>query len=214
MAKKGGYKPRFLEPPDPDVIDPNQHSPAEVESIVNGIEKGETARHRALSKLTTDGDLLDVWERRMLNPNEANSTLVQIKTKGMRLRWINLSLRGRYQRAKNQGWVPVEKDELVDERQIYGVSYTTRGEVCRGERQQEMLMKMPEAVFKKIQQRKSELNKAAYKNIKENLASAGSAHFSDKYNSTAGQMAADAAGRFVGEVRFGSERAESSELLE
>ena len=212
MAKRT-YKPKFTEPDEPVV--PDGQASSDDPGVGAGRPKiGQSKQNRQLSSYTTDGDLIDIWERRILNPNEQNSTLIQITTPGMRLRWVNMALRGRYQRARNQGWVPVQKEELVDDRQIYGVSYSTKGEVHRGERQQEMLMKMPEAVFRKIQQRKKELSRKSYEKIKESLASAGSAHFGDKYNSTAGQMAADAAGRFVGSVQFGTEQASSDELME
>src|SRR5262245_44273479 len=100
-----------------------------------------------LQKLSTDGDLVDIWERRLLNPNHTESLPIRIKTPGMKLRWINLRNGNRFQRARfEQGWVPVHKDELVNEREIYGVSYTADGSVCRGEKQGEMLMKIPTAV--------------------------------------------------------------------
>lgn len=213
MASKNTYKPKFMEPDEPEVA-PDRESPEEPSIGPGRLKNGETKERRKLSAITTDGDLIDIWERRMLNPNERVSVKIQIRTPGMKLRWINLNQRGRYQRAKGQGWVPVQKDELVDERQIEAVAYTTRGEVCRGEKCAEMLMKMPEAVFKKIQERKKELSRKSYEKIKESLSSAGAAHFNDKYNSTAGQMAADAAGRFVGSVQFGTEQASTSELLE
>lgn len=212
MASKT-YKPRFLQPDEPEVPE-GRESPEDPGVGQGRYKDGETREQRQLASYTSDGGLIDIWERRILNPFEKNSALIQITTPGMKLRWVNLSLRGRYQRSRDQGWVPVEKGELVDERQIFNVSYTTRGEVCRGERQQEMLMKMPEAVFRKIQARKRELSRKSYETIKESLVSAGSSHFGDKYSARDGQMAADAAGRFIGNVAFGTERASSDELLE
>lgn len=212
MAKRV-YQPKFTEPDEP-VVPEGQESPDDPGIGAGRYKAGETKQERQLASYTSDGNLIDIWERRMLNPFERNSTQIQIKTPGMKLRWVNLGMTGRYQRARDQGWTPVEKSELVDERQIAAVSYTTSGEVCRGERQAEMLMKIPKAVFDKIQRRKNELVKRSYQNLKERLASAGSQHFSDKYNSTAGQMAADAAGSFKGSVTFGTEQATSDELLE
>lgn len=196
-----------------------KHSESEPEPAAEQPEikaKPGTKRQRAeLQKLTSDGDLVDIWERRILNPDVRESIPIRITTPGMRLRWINLSNRGRFQRARyEQGWVPVHKNELVDEREISGVSFTTEGYVCRGEKQGEMLMKIPQAVYKQIQKRRADLNTASYKKLKEQMGSAGSAHFKDKYGGSAGDQAAEAASRFVGSVKFGNERVSSDELLD
>lgn len=168
-----------------------------------------------LSKLTTDGDLVDIWERRLLNPDHQESLPIRIKTPGMKLRWINLSHRGRFQRARyEQGWVPVHRNELTEEREISGVSYTSEGYVCRGERQGEMLMKIPQVVWNKIQKRRSELTNLSYKKLREQMGSAGYAHFKDKYGGSAGDIAAEAAGSFVGQVKFGVEKERSDEMFE
>lgn len=178
--------------------------------------KGIPSRQRKnLSTYTTDGDLVDIWERRILNPDAHESVPIRIRTPGMRIRWINLSNRGRFQRARyEQGWVPVHKSELLDEREIGGMTVTSEGYVCRGEKQGEMLMKIPQAVFRKIQERRAELNKASYKKLRESMGSAGSKHFGDKYDSQAGDQAAEAASKFVGSVKFGNEKVSTDELFE
>ncbi len=177
-----------------------------------GVSKNTRA---SLQKLSTDGDLVDIWERRLLNPNHQESQVVRIKTPGMRLRWINLSNRGRFQRARyEQGWVPVTQTELVDEREIYGVSYTTEGYVCRGEKQGEMLMKIPQAVYRKIMERRSQLNDRSYKNLKDNIAQAGHAHMKERHGGDAGDIASDAVSNFTGSVKFGTERVSTDELFE
>jgi hypothetical protein len=210
MAKQKHYKPAFLDKPEEE--QPTE-SP-EPAPLVGRKKKGMSAVRSDLSKITENDEVLDIWERRMLNPQQQSAPMVRIKTPGMTLRWINLNNRGRYQRARyEQGWLPVEQAELIDEKEIYGVSYTTEGFVCRGEKQQEMLMKMPTAVFRKIQERRAELNTKSYKNLKENLVSAGSRHFGDKYNAQAGQQAADAAAGFTGNISFGTERATSDEFV-
>jgi hypothetical protein len=164
----------------------------------------------SLQTFSTDGDLLDIWERRILNPNYQEHNPIRIKTVGMKLRWINLSNHGRFQRARyEQGWIPVVQSELMDEREIFGVSFTSEGYVCRGEKQGEMLMKIPIAVYRKIQERRSELSAASYKKLKENMGSAGYSHFKDKYGGSAGDQAAEAAVGFVGSVKFGQERISS-----
>lgn len=167
-----------------------------------------------LQKFSTDGDLVDVWERRILNPNHQESTAIRIKTPGMRLRWINLTNRGRFQRARyEQGWVPVHKNELTDEREIWGVTYTAEGYVCRGEKQGEMLMKIPQAVYKQIQKRRAELNQQSYKKLRDNISGAGYQHFKDRDGGDAADVAVEAASKFVGNVKFGTEKASSDELF-
>lgn len=211
------YVPKHIPPVEETVVEAKGDSDTEVppvEDVPPPVIKAARGK-KGLNALTTNGDLVDIWERRLLNPNGSSNPTIIIKTPGMRLRWINLSNRGRYQRARyEQGWVPVERGELNDEREIYGVSFTTEDYVCRGEKQQEMLMKMPEAVFKKIQQRRAAINKKSYENLRQNMASAGSTHFSDKYGSAAGDQAADVMGKFRGDIKFGTERVTSDELLD
>lgn len=163
-----------------------------------------------LKTFTADGDLIDIWQRRMLNPTQREEKPIRLKIPGMHLRWINLANNGRYQRARYaEGYVPVRKVELVDEREIFGSSYTAEGFVCRGEKQSEMLMRIPEAVYRQIQSRKYDAIEKSNRQIKENMKSAGAAHFSDKYNTNDGEQVADTMDRFKGDIRFGNERVEA-----
>ncbi|MCR4339555.1 MAG: hypothetical protein NUW01_06675 [Gemmatimonadaceae bacterium] len=192
------YKKRYGEDPSAETV---VQTPEEAPVITKADKK--VAKEQVAE---ASGDLVDIWERRMLNPMGQTTQPIRIKTPGMRLRWINLASRGRYQRARyEQGWVPVEKRELVDEREIYGVSYTNESFVCRGEKQQEMLMKIPVAVFKKIQSARTAANKRSYQHIKDSIAQSGATHFADKYDSEAGARAADAVGQFKGSIAFGTE---------
>ncbi len=160
----------------------------------------------------TDGDLVDIWERRLLNPQGTAAPKIRITRPGMHLRWVNLNTTGRYQRARyDQGYVPVTKNLLVDEREVYGVGYTKEEYVVRGERQREMLMMIPEAIYRQIQTRKGEMTKKTNQVIKEQLRQAGATHASDKYGGSAGDQAADAIGTFKGNIQFGTERVSSDE---
>lgn len=198
------YVPKHTEVDEEDVV---------IEAKPKAKAKPKNQR-QALQEFSTDGNLVDIWERRILNPNHHESIPIRIKTPGMKLRWINLSNKGRFQRARyEQGWVPVTKDELIDEREIFGVSYTNEQCVCRGEKQSEMLMKMPIAVYNKIQQRRAQLNTASYKKLRDNMGSAGYKHFKDKYGGSAGDQAEEAAANFVGSIKFGTERVSSDELF-
>lgn len=177
--------------------------------------KGQRIRKGNLQQYSTDGDLVDIWERRILNPDHRESVPIRIKTVGMRIRWINLSNRGRFQRARyEQGWVPVHRSELMDEREIYGATYTSEGYVCRGEKQGEMLMKIPQAVYRKIQERRTELNVASYKKLRQQMGAAGAQMIKERHGSVAGEQAEEAASQFVGSVKFGNERVTSDELFE
>lgn len=210
--KKGRpYRPKYAQP-----LGIGDLTTPATTVLTDGVKRAQSPRipkTPVFSKLTTDGDLVDIWERRILNPDSSPQEKIRIKTPGMHLRWINLSNRGRYQRARyEQGWIPVQKAELIDEKEIYGASFTSEGYTCRGEKQSEMLMKMPEAVFRKIQERRTELNKRSYEKLKDNMAQAGANYIGDKYNASEGSKAGDLASKFVGDVKFGTERVDGSEL--
>lgn len=179
------------------------------------VEARSAAKREELSKLTTEGDLVDIWESRINDPNHHESVPIRIKTPGMKVRWINLANRGRYYRARyEQGWVPVHRSELFDEREVFGVTYTSESYVCRGEKQSEMLMKIPQAVFDRIQRRKAELARESTKKLRDNLGKAGGAHFKEKYDPIAGEQAEEAASRFRGDISAGTERVTTDELFE
>ncbi len=184
------------------------------------IEQPPTEKQ--LQVFTSDGDLLDIWQRRMINPTLRDEQKIRLKVPGMHLRWINLSNNGRYQRARyGEGWMPVRKVELVDEREIFGSSFTTEGYVCRGEKQSEMLMRIPEAVWKQIQSRKFAAIEKSNRNIKEQMMGSGAAHLNEKYGK-GGDEAAERAmgargtpGAFRGDISFGREQVEpDADILE
>jgi len=200
--------------PEPPADTPDQAVQA-VPSSEEPDPKPKAKSKKRLDRYSTNGDLVEIWERRMLDPSRQDTPPIRISTPGMSLRWINLSNKARYQRARfEQGWEPIHRSELVDEREVYGATFTNEGHVCRGERQSEMLMKMPTAVLKQIQRRQGELNQESYTKLRQQLGSAGHAHFSQKYGTEAGDQAASAAGSFVGSVKFGTERVSSDELLD
>lgn len=204
-------------------IDPAAAHPIGVAATVDGTEPEQDlkpvtkkgSKRAGLNTVEADGDLVDIWERRILNPNSRKVPVIHIKTPGMHLRWINCAAPGRYHRARyEQGWIPVTRLELVDEREIYGVSYSPEGYVCRGEKLQEMLMKMPEAVYKQIVKRRNEENQKSVGRMKDHLKSAGSKHFGEKYSGSAGEQAADAVDTFKGDIKFGKETVGSESMLD
>ncbi len=192
-----------------------QQKPAPVKKVkadkpITQAEMAALAKNEA--EIDTEGDLLDIWQRRILNPDQRQSTPIRINIPGMHLRWINLSNNGRFQRARyDEGYVPVKKKELVDEHEIYGASFTVEGYVCRGEKQTEMLMRIPAAVYKQIRQRRYDLIKHSNKNIKDQMQQQAAAHFGDRSNSSRGHAVADTLDHFKGEVKFGTESVDPSE---
>jgi len=194
--------------------DPKSETPVPPSKPPHKTEGNGEAKDVSFAIIQTAGDLEDIWERRMLNPEQKQSEPIRIKRPGMHLRWINLAAHGRYQRARyEEGWEPVHKDQLVDEREIYGVSYTAAGEICRGERQTEMLMWMPEAIFKKIHARKQQKVIQSQRKIKESMVNYGASEMNKR--GRPGDQAAEEImaprgtdGAFRGSVNFGTEAVE------
>jgi hypothetical protein len=105
---------------------------------------------------------ISVLERRLQNPFGDGSPQIRLKEPGWEVHVVNGALRpGRYHDVtRNKGWVPVEPDEIDGEAEDFGFD-VKEGRVVRGERGQEVLMKMPAADYKAIQQAKDAHNKAA-----------------------------------------------------
>lgn len=103
---------------------------------------------------------IDVLERRLQNPFGEGSTPIRLKEPGWTLHVINSSLRpGRYHDVtRNKGWVPVEAKEIDGDPLDFGFDVRD-GRVVRGERGQEVLVKMPTEWAEQIAARKDELNK-------------------------------------------------------
>lgn len=159
-----------------------------------------------LHRFSTKGDLVEIWERRRQNPLQRGTPAVRITTPGQTLRWINRAARsGRLQEATEyQGWQPVHKTELKNERELFGVSFTVEGYVCRGEKQQECLMKMPTAVYNSFQKAKVDIIKASYKKLEQNMRQAAA--------SQVGEEAAEVT-KLVGGVKFGTESTTTDEMF-
>jgi hypothetical protein len=83
-------------------------------------------------------------------------TLVKQPTK-MVLRWGNSRQEGRIDRlTRIKGWRPVTPEELPQALSFYGFTKSPDGFVVRGEKGQEVLLKMPRSLYDGIQQRKSD----------------------------------------------------------
>jgi hypothetical protein len=159
------------------------------------------------TKVSAD-TLVEVWERRFLDPNQRGSNEVKLKAQGMICRWINTTIEGRYHRAVyDQGWQPVPVSLLADPSSIPDLYKHPHNIVARGERGKEVLMMMPEQVFEKIRRRKAALNLAATRKIRAELAEAAAGKFGPEAGDFvhSGQTA-DGLIKTVGSINFGAER--------
>ena len=87
---------------------------------------------------------ISVLERRLQNPFGDGSPAVRLKQPGWTLHVVNAGLRtGRYHDVtRNKGWVPVEIGEIDGDPLDFGFDVKD-GRIVRGERGQEVLVKMP-----------------------------------------------------------------------
>lgn len=152
--------------------------------------------------------LVEVWERRFLNPNQRGSSEIKLKASGVVCRWINTAIEGRYHRAVyDQGWQPVPVALLADPTSIPDLYKHPHGIVARGERGKEVLMMMPNAVFDKIRNRKAELNRAATTKMRSELAEAAAGKFGPEAGEfLTGGSTRDGNIKAVGSIQFGAER--------
>lgn len=147
---------------------------------------GVTKRDKAMAEVTStpmaeiqeqfqtvDPSKVAVWERRMVNPGRESSTPILLKEEGWVVRWVDTSVPGRFQRATaSQGWIPVRESELKDTPEMQGLVSSEDGFVRRGIRNQGMLMKMPEKVFRMVQRKKAELELKSLRKTRQSLGSA------------------------------------------
>ncbi len=218
--KRGGrYVPRFLnreqvgtvEEQDPDLdaappepADPEVEAAAEPEPEPEKppVKPRAKAKKPDFSDLTKDPRRLQLWNRRLLNPHGSSSAPIRLKDEyaGMHVRWINTKIEGRYHRAVyEQGWQPVPAEALADPKEIHGLQILD-GKVCRGDHGAEVLMWIPERVFKSVQRRKAELIHESYQagNIQNTLMAGGTEKLGEQ---TAGTVAS-----FHGSITAGTER--------
>lgn len=114
----------------------------------------------------TDPALVQVWERRMVNPGPDAGATIELKDKSFEVRWINTLVEGRFHQAtRGEGWVPVRPSDLADDPELLGLQ-TDADMVRRGDKGSDILMKIPKAIFAKIRLKKAELVTKALKNTK------------------------------------------------
>jgi hypothetical protein len=102
---------------------------------------------------------VEVLQRRLSRPFGAPSTKVRMKEDGWDARWFNAAIAADHiWRAKEQGWQGVVPAELADPDQIGGFQVSPDGYVVRGDKGQELLMKLPSDWRKQIQKSKTDQN--------------------------------------------------------
>jgi len=128
------------------------------------------ARYPKGSTAETRGDVTEdtpkapriraIIERRLQNPFGDGSQAIELKDKSMTVHVINTAVRpGRYHDvSRNKGWEPVLPEDLVGDATDYGFDVKD-GRVVRGDRGNEVLMKMPTRDVQAIQMAKDEANR-------------------------------------------------------
>lgn len=128
---------------------------------------------------------VELYERRLVNPDMTGTEPVKLTTPGdWYCRWINTDLPGRWDQVVHRmGYRPVHMSELADVRAVTGVVASPEGYVTRGDRGKEILVKMPQAWWDKIQGAKTERRLAQQRSgekAREDLTQAVAARFGDQ----------------------------------
>jgi len=133
---------------------------------------------------------ISVLERRLQNPFGEGSPPIRLKEAGWTLHVVNGALRpGRFHDVvRNKGWVPVTPEEIEGDALDFGFDVKD-GRVVRGERGQEVLVKMPTADYTLIAKAKDDHNRAqlAARTVKRDMAQ----KVADTFGGEAGDFAHD-----------------------
>ena len=103
---------------------------------------------------------VSVRDRRLAHPFGVPSMAITLKTPGeWAIRIVNMHVRtGRlHDMTQKKGWTYVRPEELDGKPDEYGLK-AKDGRLVRGEHGEEIIMKMPQADFERIQQAKAALN--------------------------------------------------------
>lgn len=108
---------------------------------------------------------LDVLERRLQNPFGVPSETITLKQPGWTVRIFNAAIAADHVwRATHKGWEFVRWSELAAPEQAGGFQKGPDGRIVRGERGQEVLMKIPTADWARIQRAKEDANLRVVRN--------------------------------------------------
>ena len=131
---------------------------------------------------------VSILDRRMKNPFGSGTVPITLKTEGQwEVRWVYAKLRPGhvYDMVNRKGWVFVEPDELDGASDEYGLTVKDN-RLVRGDHGEEVLMKMPQADFDKIQKAKAEhnLGQLGKKQMREAVAQATAQEHGDQAGDT------------------------------
>lgn len=131
---------------------------------------------------------IKVLERRIDHPDLPGSLPIRLKDEptylqdpqGKKriwyLRWINGGEAGRFSQVTDaMGYVPVHRDELQNQDAVLGLSDSKDGIVRRGDKGQEVLVKMPLELYTRIKARQQDARTRRSRNaklVKQDLANA------------------------------------------
>lgn len=147
---------------------------------------------------------IEVLERRLQSPHGAPSAKIVLKEAGWSVRWFNSAVgTDHIWRAKENGWQGVTPAELSDPDQVGGFTVSPDGYVVRGDKGQELLMKLPTDWREQIAKKKEEQNTRAMRmgTTKSEVASAAGREFGDQAGEFINQNVS-----LVGDVRDSVER--------
>lgn len=133
-------------------------------------------------------DAIEVWDRLALYGDDSSASQpIALNVPGRwYCRWINTQLDGRWNTVVHRKrFIPVAVKELSDPRALTGFNASPEGYVTRGDRGQEVLVRIPQDVWDRIQQGKAERLIAK--------AQSQSAQKEALQNALAGQYGAEAA---------------------
>jgi hypothetical protein len=133
----------------------------------------------ALLEKFKDFDGIKVIERRLQDPDLPGSVPIRLKDEptylqdpqGKKriwyLRWINAGEAGRFALVTDtMGYVPVKVSELQNAEAVMGLAESKDGIVRRGDRGQEVLVKMPLELYTRIKLAQEQRRKTRARNIK------------------------------------------------
>lgn len=103
---------------------------------------------------------ISVLAKRLAQPFGEGSPAIQLKEPGWEVHVINTRLRpGRYHDVtRNKGWVPVTAEDIDGNPEDFGFDVRDN-RVVRGDRGEEVVMKMPSADYRQIQMAKDAINR-------------------------------------------------------
>lgn len=108
---------------------------------------------------TEDLPKIDVLERRLLHPFGAPSVPITLKDGDKwAIRWVSDAVRnGRVYQVQQMGWTFIEPEEIAGRPADFGCKVMDN-RLVRGEHGEEVLMKMPQDMYDKIQWAKAKHN--------------------------------------------------------